>query len=300
MKFMSLNWDDFRIFLDVARTGNLSQSAQRLRIDHSTASRRISQLETALGFALFARSRTGFQLNEVGNRLLIRAEMIESAVIAIQTDIGSTTDEVVGTVRLATMEGIASLYLAPRMLLFRQAAPNVTLELVTSPQVIHVNRREADLFLSFFMPSGQGLVSTLIGKFHLYLFASAGYLERKGCPKTVGELQDHDFVSYIDDRIYVDAVRWLDDIIRKPNLVFRSNSMIAQLAAAIGGVGLVLLPRFAVDARSPLIPVMHEAVSTTRELWLNVHQDLQYVARIRAVVRFLDASMKADMAAGLL
>jgi DNA-binding transcriptional LysR family regulator len=70
--------------------------------------------------------------------------------------------------------------------------------------------------------------------------------------------------------------------------------MIAQMNAAAGGIGLVLLPSFAVAGRPDLIPVLHEKLSTSREVWINVHSDLQFVPRIRAVSGFLKATFKAD------
>jgi DNA-binding transcriptional LysR family regulator len=299
LPFDALDWDDLRVFLDLARTGSLSGTARRLRIDHSTVSRRISQLEAAVGAGIFERSRTGFRLNELGERLLPRIEAIESEVIAVKAAVGAET-AATGKVRLATMEGIASLYLAPRLIGLQETAPSLTLELVTSPQVIHVNRREADLFLSFFQPPGQGLVSERIGEFRLGLYASPAYIARKGEPENLEDLRRHEFVTYIDDLIQLDAVRWLQEVITDPTVIFHSNSMIAQMNAAIGGLGLVLLPRFAVSGGSPLTPVLADLVRTSREIWLNVHQDLRYVHKIKMVVAFLKRQVRADMASGQL
>lgn len=295
-----LDWDDLRVFLDVARTGNLSQTSRRLRIDHSTVSRRISQLEQALGSGVFERTRSGFKLNDLGKRLLPHAEMVESAVLKVRSEVSDTEPQATGTVRLATMEGIASLYLARRALFLKQEAPHLTLELVTSPQMIHVNRREADLFLSFFKPPGQGLVSEKIGAFKLGLYASKSYLDRMGVPTTVADLADHDFITYIEDLIQVDTVRWLDEVVQNPRVVMHSSSMIAQRNAAIGGLGIVLLPRFAVHETTPLTPILHEHAFTSREIWTSVHQDLQFAARIRTVIAFLTKQIQADMRAGIL
>ena len=293
--FDTLNWDDLRVFLHAARAGNLSQTAKRLRLDHSTVSRRIAQMEASLGVAVFERHRTGLKLNEIGERLLRHAERVESAVIAIREEASAgDTEALIGTVRLATMEGIASLYLAERFANLRRTAPQLTVELVTSAQTVYVHKREADLFVSFFQPPGPGLISERIGKFRLGLFASQAYLNSHGMPASLRDLGDHWFVSYIEDLIQVDSVRWLADVIEEPKVAFHSNSMIAQMNAAAGGLGLVLLPSFAVDGRDDLVPVLHDRLSTTRELWINVHNDLQFVPRIRAVSGFLKAMFKAD------
>ncbi|MGO9358494.1 MAG: LysR family transcriptional regulator [Xanthobacteraceae bacterium] len=295
--FDTLNWDDLRVFLHAARAGNLSQTAKRLRLDHSTVSRRISQMESSLGIAVFERHRTGLKLNEVGERLLRHAERVESAVIAIREEASTgNTEDLAGTVRLATMEGIASLYLAQRFSNLRRAAPRLTVELVTSPQTVYVHKREADLFVSFFRPPGPGLISERIGKFRLGLFASRSYLDCYGVPGSLRDLGDHWFVSYIEDLIQVESVRWLADVIEDPRVAFHSNSMIAQMNAAAGGLGIVLLPSFASAGCPDLVAVLPDVATTTREVWLNVHSDLQFAPRIRAVGTFLRNTFRQDPA----
>jgi DNA-binding transcriptional LysR family regulator len=244
-------------------------------------------------------------MNELGERLLSHAEAIESEIIGIRAEVqGEGQGEVssaAGTVKLATMEGIASLYLAPRMALLKEAAPKLKMELITSAQVIHVNRREADLFLSFFKPTGQGLVSQLLGSFKLHLYAHPRYLQSKGGPPASKEaLRDFDFITYIDDLIQVDTVRWLRDVIEDVPSVFNSNSMIAQMMAATGGLGVVLLPKFSIHEGSPLVPILPKTMTTTREIWLNVHQDLQFAPRIKTVVSFLKQQIEKDIKSGAL
>ena len=186
--FNSLDWDDLKVFLHAARGGSLGSAAKRLRVDQSTVSRRIAHLECTLGIALFERLPSGLRVNEAGERLLCHAERIESAVIAMREDVQGGSSRMAGRVRLATMEGIASLYLALRFSRLRRQHPNLTVELLTSPQTVSVNRREADLFLSFFQPTGQGMVSERLGCFKLGLYASQDYLDQNGMPQNPSDL----------------------------------------------------------------------------------------------------------------
>ena len=47
-----MDWDDVRIFLAIEREGSLSAAARTLKIDQTTAGRRLAALETALAARL--------------------------------------------------------------------------------------------------------------------------------------------------------------------------------------------------------------------------------------------------------
>ena len=57
---MTHNWDDLRIFLAVAREGNLSAAARTLRVTQPTVGRRLRALEQRLAARLFDRLPEGF------------------------------------------------------------------------------------------------------------------------------------------------------------------------------------------------------------------------------------------------
>ncbi len=290
----ALNWDDLRVFLEVARQGGLSQAARHLVLDHSTVSRRVAQLELVMGTKLFERARGGLALRPSGRALLQHAEVIEGRALAAAASMAARADQPRGTVRIAMMEGIGSLYLSPRLLPLRKAYPKLKLELVTSAHPFNLNRREADVFLSIFRPSGRGLWARRIGEFALGLYASRAYLKRQGTPASVEDLQRHLFIDYIDDLVAIDAVRYLGEVIANPTVVFHSNSMIAQQQAAIGGVGVVMLPAFAAAGERRLQRIVIGGMRVKRELWLSVHRDLQDLPRIRVVTGFLSDLVAAD------
>ncbi|MDI4237137.1 LysR family transcriptional regulator [Bradyrhizobium sp. Arg237L] len=287
-----LDWDDLRIFLDVARVGSLTQAARALKVDHSTVSRRLTRLEYAVGATLFERGRGGVTLTEMGVAVMRRAEELAAGIGQLRADVSGSA--ATGLVRLATMEGIASLWLTPRLRALQERAPDVRLELVTSSQQVRVNRREADLFLSFFRPTGRNLISSQLGAFTTHLWASPGYLARAGTPGTLDDLARHDFVGYIEEFVLVDAVRWLEELVPDPRLVFTSNSMISQLGAARGGVGIVCLPSFSGAEQFGLVKVLANILTGRRDLWLTVHTDLASAPRIRAFTDTLRALIDRD------
>jgi DNA-binding transcriptional LysR family regulator len=106
-------------------------------------------------------------------------------------------------VRIATMEGIGSFYLAPRMPRLRQAFPDILIELVTERHLINLTRREADISLSFAELQGPRLIAEKIGTFVLNLYASPAYIARMGMPASIADLEGHEFVDYIDDMVVI-------------------------------------------------------------------------------------------------
>ncbi|MBY5748041.1 LysR family transcriptional regulator [Rhizobium leguminosarum] len=287
-----LDWDDLKLFLIVVRCKSMTAAARELKISHSTVSRRLARLEYTVGSALVERTKDGLLLTSAGLVTMRRAEEIENGVNALRSDV-SNRDEIRGTVRLATMEGIATLYLSERLVELSSRHPDLDLELVTSPQTVRVARREADLFLSFFKPHGTSLDSQLIGRFKTGLFASQAYLERNGVPSQAADLSEHRFVGYIEELIQLESVLWLEELVPTPKIAFSSNSMMSQMFAASAGAGIVALPKFALSLNLGLVPVLDE-LSGEREIWMSAHQDLAYLSRVRAVKQFVKELVRRD------
>ena len=283
---MVFDWNDLNYFLALARHGRLMSAAKRLRVDHTTVSRRIGELEKALDQKLFTRTANGFVLSDAGRQLLERAETIEANMRLIDDTIGNNTSDISGSVRFATMEGIASLFLAQKVSELSHRHPALRLELLTKRYVTNLPRREADVLLSFIRPAGPKLITRKIGDFFLKLYASPSYLKRNGTPRSIDDLKNHLFIDYIEDIIIIQETHWLLDVVDAPNVIFRSSSMLAQQNAAAAGLGIVLLPLFSVTQDKRLKAVLPEN-STKRNLWLSVHEDMQYVPRIKAVTGFL-------------
>lgn len=289
-----LDWDDLRLFLQIQRSGSLSQAARQQRVDHSTVSRRLGQLELCLGGPLFERRRDGLKPTELAHLLTTHAEAMEVAALGLQEKLGGGERAPAGKVRIAMMEGIGTTFVARHLAPLLAQHGGLQIELVTSATVVNVNRREADIFVSFFEPQGQGLACAPAGSFALYLYAAPQYLAAHGVPASLADLAQHAFVGYVDDLVQLDAVRWLDELVQRPRMRLQSNSMLAQMSAAASGLGLVLLPKFSVVHETGLVPVLAAEAKVTRTLWLSVHHDLQYSGRIRAVMGYLQQLFAAQ------
>ncbi len=288
------NWGDIRFFLELARQQQLSAAAGRLKVDTSTVSRRVLELEKALKRKLFERTAQGFTLSEEGQKLLALAERMEYAAAEITSEMadGGSSDR--GVVRVATMEALATMVVAPQWAAFRRSAPNIGLELMVVFQPTNLGRREADISLTMMRLDSPRLNSQRIGKFAVNLYGSARYLEEHGVPKPPSDLRDHCFIDYLDAFVSVSEVRWLRELAPEAHIVMQSTSLIAQQQAAIAGIGLAALPAYAAPTGCGLVKVMPQK-TIWRDLWMTVHADNEYLSRIKAAAQFLKAQIPSAL-----
>lgn len=290
------NWNDLIYFLELARQGRLMPVARRLKVDHTTVSRRISELEKDLSLKLFDRKTDGFVLTEAGHRLFAMAERIEQEAAGIEETIQMTPSGAKGHVRVASMEGIGAFYLAERFAELAEKEPGLMVELVTERYLINLTKREADISISFVPPQGSRLSVRRIGSFRLALYASADYLRRFGKPLSRAELPAHSFVDYVEDLIAIPSAHWLLDVLEPQKVVFRSTSMHAQQNAVAGGAGIGLLPLFSAKTNPRLIPILADEVIVMRDIFVSVHEDMEFMGRFKAVLRHLTEVVRRDAA----
>jgi DNA-binding transcriptional LysR family regulator len=289
------DWNDVVYFLEVARQRNLVRAAEKLKVDHTTVSRRIRELERSLNSTLFKRSKSGFALTEIGLRLLQYAEGMESQANSMAEAIGLQEADAGGAVRIAAMEGIGSFYLTQCIGDFNRIYPSIQVELITDTRLLDLSRREADIFVSFFRPQGKRLSVRKVGEFKISLYSSNGYFDDRPYPKTLKELENQAFIDFIEENIYSKENRWLSDILRPAHTVFRSTSLVAQYMAVSNGQGIAMLPSYVAANDKDLRPVMPELFSM-RDIWLSVHEDLLHIARIKVLIAFLEKRIEADKA----
>jgi DNA-binding transcriptional LysR family regulator len=281
------NWDDLRIFLAVARTGNLDTAADLLHQDPTTIGRRLRRLEQSLATGLFDRSRRGHRLTTAGEWLLNQAELIEHTLYAVQAEIGGEADRVQGTVRMSVTEGFGNALVAPGLKQLAAAFPLLTIELVATSGLLNVSKREADMAVLLSRPTTGRLKISKLTDYTLQLYASAEYLAALPAPQDISDLHNHTLIGYVDDLIYSPKLRYYNDL--DPTLAPKlcSSSLLAQAQMARADCGIAMLPGFLASGDKHLQLVLGDKVAITRSFWLAVHEDVADHARIRAVTRFL-------------
>jgi DNA-binding transcriptional LysR family regulator len=282
-----MDWDNLRYFLELSRTRKLTAAARRLGVDYTTVSRRIQALEKSLGMQLFVRAANGYSLTEAGRALLPQAEAMESACSAFKPVQTEHTETLSGHVRIGVTEGYGSVMLAPQLAELTQRYPNLGIDLLAVPRMVHLSRREADIAITLERPERGPYIITKLTDYVLKLYASASYLERYPPISSRSDLREHTFVSYIDDLLYSKELLYLDEIGKPLQISLRSTSILAQQQAAAAGAGIAILPSFSADTDASLQCVLGEEVEFTRTFWMLMPIELKDIARMKTTWNFL-------------
>lgn len=284
------DWNDFKLVLAILRGGSLTAAAKALGVVHSTAFRRLAQLEERLGARLFERLPGGlYAPTKAGERIGTAGERIETEAAALGRDLLGADLRLSGRLRVTCSETLAYRFLTPLVAEFRREHPGVTLDLVVDNRVLSLSRREADVALRVARPKE--------GDLHGRKLADVGWAFY-GVPELIesvgrfdpSDLSDIPLIGWEEAVTGVGSADWLAKNAPEAAFVYRTSSVINQMVAAREGIGLALLPCYLADADPSLGRVHPEPLEALRrELWIVTHADLRRTARVRA---FMDLAAR--------
>lgn len=128
---MAVKLELYRVFKEVAETGNISVAAKNLYISQSAVSQSIKQLETALQARLFARSPRGVSLTGEGQMLY---QYVRSALGLIATGedkLSQAQQLLLGTLVIGASDTVTSFFLTPYLDAFHRQHPGIRLKIVS-------------------------------------------------------------------------------------------------------------------------------------------------------------------------
>lgn len=290
-----MNWDDVRIFLAVARAGQILGAARRLELNHATVSRRIAALEEALKTKLFRRLTTGSELTAAGERFLDFAERMEADMITARAEVAGEGDDVSGTVRIGAPDGIGVAFLAPRLGALTALHRDLKIQLVPVPRSFSLSRREADIAITVERPTEGRLVASKLVDYTLGLFASRAYVEQAGMPRTVAELSAHRLVGYVPDLVVSPSLDYAAEFSPDWNAGFSISSSLGQTEAVRAGAGIGMLHSFIARSIPELVPVP-AAKPIRRAYWLVYHESMRPLRRIQTVAGYITRTVESEKA----
>lgn len=274
---------DLRLVRAIGAEGTLTAAARRLRIDHSTAFRRLGALEARLGAGLFQRARDGYTPTPAGEAALASAERILDEVEGLEHRLAGEDLRPSGEVRITTTDTLVDL-LSPLLAAFRQAHPEIAPELVVANTFFTLSKRDADIAIRPATTAPETLVGRRVSTLASAVYAASHYLERSDAQRSLSE---HDWVGFEGSIGHLGSARWLAKNVPGDRIIAQASSVLALQALVRAGLGVAALPCFLGDRDPGLVRIHPPIPAMNSALWLLTHPDLRRVARIRAVLDFI-------------
>lgn len=287
-----MDWERVRIFLEVARAGQILKASKSLRLNHATVARQLTALESGLNAKLLERHTSGCTLTAAGQALVAAAERAESEFLKVGSSIGGAADAITGTVRVGAPDGLGNYFLADRLGALAAKHPGLVIQLVPLPRTFSLSRREADVAITLDRPKQGKLILSKLTDYTLGVYAADAYLAREGPIKTQADLAGRLFVTQVEDFVYSRALDYASVLGRLMSRRYECGSVVAQMEAVRGGHGVGILHDY-VAQRYPELRRLLPDICFVRNYWLTSHPDTHETRRVQEVHRFIVASVKA-------
>ena len=264
---MAVKLELYRVFKEVAETGNISAAAKNLYISQSAVSQSVKVLEKKLGQTLFIRSTKKVQLTPEGEILFKHIEPAMNLIQKGENQLLEANSLNGGQLRIAASDTICRYYLVPYLNQFHKTYPNVHIKVFnfTSIECARVlENGQVDFILSNYPNSGL-LASHSVRAIHEFrdvFVANADAFPLKDQVLTLEELKEYpimmldrksttsEFLHSMFQRSHLDLV---------PEIELSSNDLLIDLARI--GLGIAFVPDFCIPADESQLYILKLAQS---------------------------------------
>lgn len=282
--------DEIAAFTRVAELGSFTAAAAALGVPKSTVSRAVTRLEEALKVRLLQRSPRAVALTEAGRRFFGDVAPHIAGLRDAAQALDAYQGQPQGLIRLSAPPGSGETFLGEMLVEFGARYPLLSVEVDLSSRHVDLLREGFDVALRATRElADSSLVARKIHDSDVQLFASPSYLARRGLPRAMDELADHERIVFLPSARrgqwpvdHADAVR---EAMATGRIATDNFHLIRSVLRAGGGIGP--LPRLlaAPDlASGRLVHVLPEWSQRAGTLYL-VYPSARHVPRNVAVFR---------------
>ncbi|WP_311882107.1 MULTISPECIES: LysR substrate-binding domain-containing protein [unclassified Pseudomonas] len=289
--------EDLRVLLTVIRKNGFAAAADELGLSPAYVSKRIQILETTLGTRLLHRTSRRVSLTEDGERVQRWALRILDDFQQLHDELSDAHDSPRGRLHICSSFGFGRNHVAPAVSLLAERYPELEIRLDLFDRVVDIINEGFDLEIRVGddIP-GQHIGRRLVSNRRV-LCAAPGYLQRRGTPQTLDELQQHDCLV-IKERDNAFGIWNLDrdggqESVRVSGPLSSNNGEIV-LQWALDGRGVLLRSLWDVKPlleQGRLVQVLEDC-SQSANVWAVYPTRLAHSGKLRACVEFLQAHFK--------
>jgi len=283
------------LFCKAAELGNFTAAAEAMGVTPAAVSRSVGRLEDRLGLRLFVRTTRRVALTDDGR---VYFEQCREALTQIELAERAITEHQVvpsGVLRISVPTAYRHYRVLPSLPKFAALYPSIKIDIHVSNRIVDFVEEGYDLAIRMGEQQDSRLIVRKLEDAALGVFASPGYLKRRGVPKNLDELRQHDCVQFI----LPSTGRPMSWIFRKDGIdvdfAFESQVRVQQdllgcvTYARAGGGCFQIYHHVAHDdvVRGDLVEVLQEFRGRTRPFSIVYPQNRHLSAKVRAFVDFI-------------
>jgi len=301
---MKPSLEQLRVLCAAAETQNFREAAAKLGVSPQVITRTIHQLERISGETLFHRNTRGVRLSTFGEGFVQRAQTALAAVDSVfDTGGGNAESAMSGRVRVAAPVALGRGMLMDALASCLVANPGLVIELRLSDRVADVVDQQIDVGVRNGFMRDSLFVAQPAASSAFRVVASPALLARLGRPRKVEDIFKRPVTALIDHNSgrpwpwYFRAGRQ----VMPDSPVFVTDSIEAECAAAVAGVGFSQLPEYMVKpalASGDLVSVLEKEAPEPWTLYVYRPRRQPVPARVRLVydtlLKVLRASTKSS------
>lgn len=186
---------DVGVFVEAARAGSLAGAARRLGITPMAASRRMAALEQEVGARLVHRTTRSLSLTAEGEAFLPHAQAMLEGEAAARAAIRPSDAGASGLLRITASAAFGRKVVAPAAAEFMHANPEVSIDLLLTDSVVDIVAGGVDLAIRIAPLRDNSLIARRLADNPRALYAAPAYLERRGAPRKLADLAEHDCLA---------------------------------------------------------------------------------------------------------
>lgn len=280
------------LFIKVIESKSFTDAAVQLGISPSAVSKQISRLEDRLGVQLLQRTTRRIGLTEAGAAFYERAAHIMTEVEEAEALVTTLEKAPRGLLRVAVPMVLGQMHIAPATAPFLKRYPEVQLELVFSDRTVDLIEEGLDVAIRLDTLPDSSLVARRLAPNRRVLCGAPAYFAERPMPRTPEDLAQHNCLTYGAHHPQREWYFKFPDGRRAMQVRgnFQSNHAEALRQAALGGLGLAMLPTFLVGSdlsAGLLLPLLSAYVSSDTAIHAVYPPHRHLSPKVRAFVDFM-------------
>lgn len=268
----SISLDDLNLFINVVKAGSLTKASESMSIPVPTVSRRLTQLEEAVGGRLLNRKTRSISLTSLGLIYYDRCVHPLTECMMVTEHLNEHNHKLSGHIRMTAPMNLLHLWLDDCIFTFMNRYPEIKIDLIVTNHTVDLEGLNVDIAIRIGDLNDNNWISEKLLLSQNLLCASKKYIELNGEPNHPSELKNHNLICHsMNSGWSLTNQKTLESFYSDINAYLMVDDTEFIIRAAKRNLGICFIPsQFAVTAlcNRELINILPGWVGNQRLLYL--------------------------------